>query len=106
MTNRNSGGITGKGGRNVNPVYNESVPPSRIIITNKTGKPEAHVEKVVNPRPGQKKIDTNKKVEKVKFEGPISGSSVAKERATIKQLDKMFGRGGAGIAGAFEMKNK
>ena len=88
---RVSGGITGKGGKNVNPVYNESVHPSKIMITNKTGKPEAYVEKVVNPRPGQKKIDTNKTVIKEKYEGPVSGSSIAKANADAKKLKQMFG---------------
>lgn len=85
------GGITGKGGKNVNPVYNAPVHPSRIMIKNTTGKPEAYVEKVVNPRPGQKKIDTNKKVVQEKFEGPVSGSSIAKANADAKKLKKMFG---------------
>jgi hypothetical protein len=61
------------------------------MIKNTTGKPEAYVEKVINPRPGQKQIDANKKVVQEKFEGPISGSSIAKANSDAKKLKKMFG---------------
>lgn len=67
------------------------VHPAGILITNTTGIPQAHTERLVAPRPGQKKASMNYKVVKEPYTGPVSGSDVAKANHESKMLDKMFG---------------